>query len=670
MSAGLPRFLGQAAARARRYVAGMAALALSDILLDRAETQPDAIAYEAIGLDGEVRVVSYAQVAARAAALAAQLDGCGDGPALLAYPAGPDYAIAVFAGFLAGRPVVPAYPPGTSSPDRARLSAIVTDARPAVVIAPEVHQDLAAIPAALSVPGGEADATSWGRPHASDRQGIAVIQYTSGSTSTPKGVLVRHDSLAANTAAIAERFQLTADSRGLTWLPPYHDMGLVGGLLTPVAAGIPVRILAPADFLKSPLSWLRQIAESGATVSGAPNFAYDLCVRSLRDPARLQGIDLSRWQVAFSGGERVSERTLAQFTRTFSVAGFHPEAFVPCYGLAEATLMVSAGRWSGQAADGAAVACGAPVAGQRVAIVDPDRLVPADGEGEIWVSGPHVTDGYLSGDSASLFGELGGVRYLRTGDLGRWRGDELVVTGRIKDVIVYRGVNYHAQDLESAALDAAGPVGRAAAAFAIDSGPDLVPALVLEVRGRREEALAEQVRTAVLARTGLRLTLVALVRPQSVPRTSSGKTRRSACRDAFLAGAFADAVRSGDTPPASTGTALGRASSPAQHDDVRDTAAAELAVLIGGIAAEVCQQGTCGTDRTLADLGMDSVRAAEAAAVLESALGLAVPLEAVLGAATPREAAGALVAGWAAAGIRPGQVIECVLAAAAGQGAA
>jgi acyl-CoA synthetase (AMP-forming)/AMP-acid ligase II/acyl carrier protein len=642
----------------------MAAAALTDILLARADAAPDSVAYETLGPGGEIQALSYAQVAARATALAQQLAGGGGEPVLLAYPAGLDYAVAVFAGFLAGRPVIPAYPPGASSADGARLDGIVADARPAVVIAPEHHPGLA-VPTTLAVPGAEADPTSWGRPGTATGPDVAIIQYTSGSTGRPRGVLVRHDSLAANTAAIAEVFGLNADSRGLTWLPPFHDMGLVGGLLTPVAAGIPVRILAPGDFLKAPLWWLRQITETRATASGGPNFAYELCVRRVHHPDQLAGLDLSRWQVAFNGGETVRAHTLARFAQTFAPAGFRPEAFLPCYGLAEATLIVSAGHWSGHIDDrDPAVSCGTPVTGQRVALVESERLMPTDGEGEIWVAGPHVTDGYLSGDSSELFGELDGTRYLRTGDLGRLRDGELVPTGRAKDVIVFRGVNYHAADVEAAALEAAGRTGRTAAAFLLESGPDPVPVLVLEVRGQPDEAFAAHIRAAVLAHTGLRLGLVALARPRAVPRTSSGKVRRSACRDAFAAGTFDGAVCSGDAGVTGASPARGGAAAGPAGDRARDAATAELTALIDGITAGVCDIGECRPDDTFADRGMDSVRAAEAVAVLENSIGLTVPLEALLSTATPRQVADALVAGWAAAGVAPSHVIERVLTAA------
>jgi acyl-CoA synthetase (AMP-forming)/AMP-acid ligase II/acyl carrier protein len=631
----------------------MAALPLTDAMLVRADATPSAVAYELVDPTGRVSALSYAQVAARASALAEQLvGGRDDGPVLLACPAGLDYPVAVFAAFLAGRPVIPAYPPGPTAPDRDRLAGIVADARPAVVVTAPGQPDPGG-PAVLAVPGPEADTTPWGPPAGAAAADVAIIQYTSGSTGRPRGVLVRPDSVAANVAAIADRFELTEASRALVWLPPFHDMGLIGGLLTPVAAGIPVRIMQPGDFLKSPLWWLRQITDSGATASGGPDFAYALCVRRAqgRGDDALTGLDLSRWRVAFNGGESVRRRTLAEFTATFAPVGFRPEAFLPCYGLAEATLMVTAGRW--RATDGAAgapVSCGTPVPGQRVNLVDPERLVPVDDgdEGEIWVAGEHVTAGYLSGrDQDDLFGDLDGARYLRTGDLGYRRDGELFVTGRVKDVIIVRGVNYHAFDVEAAALDAAARSAGTAAAFAVDIEPEPFAALVLEVRGGPDPSLAAEVRAAVLARTGLRLGIVALVPPRSVPRTSSRKVRRSACRDALMAGAYDGSV---DGDPAPLAALADRRA--------RDTATAELASVICGVVAGVCDAEDCRPADNLADLGVDSVRAAEAAAVLEDALGLDVPLEAVLAAATPRAVAQALMDHWDGDGRTPGLIRE------------
>lgn len=601
---------------------------LTDVLHTRAEQVPDAVAYE-MTRGAEVETLSHAQLASRASALARQLAGYGEGPAVLLYPAGLEYVVAVFAAFLAGVPLVPAYPPGKSTvADRERLDSIVDDARPTVAVAEQPYQGRPTV----TVPGAEADDEPWHRVQPTTD--VAVVQYTSGSTGRPRGVLVGHDGLAGNTAAIVERFGLDATSRALTWLPPYHDMGLVGGILTPLAAGIPTRLMSPADFLKAPLSWLRQITESGTTASGGPNFAYDLCVRRARRDDALAGLDLSRWRVAFNGAETVKRRTLTEFAERFAPVGFDPAAFLPCYGLAEATLMVSAGRWTEPADADGRVSCGTPVPGQRVAVVDAERGTECEHgrEGEIWVAGPHVTSGYLAADASALFGELRGERYLRTGDLGYLHDGALVPTGRCKGVIVYRGENHHAEDVESAALDAVGAVGGAAAAFLVDTEPEPVPVLVLEVRRGADDTLASAVRAAVLEHTGLRLGVVALVPPRSVPRTSSGKVRRGACRDAYLAGAYNGGVidRSGHAAPAT---------------------ADALTAVACGIVAEVCEVPDCRPTDRLLDLGVDSLHAAEAAAVLEDALGLDVPLDVVLTAPTVRELTGALVARWRDGGV-------------------
>ncbi|NJP53188.1 fatty acyl-AMP ligase [Streptomyces sp. SBST2-5] len=633
---------------------------LVDILRSRAEREPDATAYELVGRDGRTTELSHGSLAGRASALAGQLTRCGDGPALLLYPAGLEYVVAVFAAFLAGRPVIPAYPPNQSSlPDRARIDGIVQDARPSVVLAPEQHTGMGEA-SFLTVPGAEADGTNWFRPPGAADQQVGIIQYTSGSTGNPRGVLVRHDSIAANTAAIARAFGLSESSRGMTWLPPYHDMGLIGGLLAPMSAGIPVRIMPPEDFLKAPLSWLRQITEHGVTVSGGPDFAYQLCVRRAHDDAALEGLDLSGWSVAFSGGETVRQQTMEAFARRFAPVGFDPGAFVPCYGLAEATLIVSAGHWAGPASD-ATVSCGAPVDGQRVHVVDPETGAPRQEgqEGEIWIAGPHITPGYHRADSTSLFGELHGETYLRTGDLGYLRAGELTVTGRAKDVIVFRGANHHASDVEAPALELLGRRAGTAAAFLVD-GPSACPVLVLEVRGERTPELAAQVRAAVLAGTGLPLGLVVLVPPRAVPRTSSGKVRRSHCREKFLAGAYADAIA--DDPQRLGELSAGEPSPPAAAD--------ELTMLICGIVAAVRDIPDCRPTDGLIDLGLDSVLAAEAAAVLEDALQLPVPLGTVLSAATPQDVANELMKGWLADGRAQDAVLDRVLTAIKGEAAA
>jgi acyl-CoA synthetase (AMP-forming)/AMP-acid ligase II/acyl carrier protein len=619
----------------------MADVSLADVLLTRADEAPDTVAYEFAEPAGQVSTMTHAQLAGRASALATGLARCGEGPVLIACPAGLDYVVAVFAAFLAGRPMIPADAPPSRPQADDRLAGIVADAHPAVAVAGRPGP-VPGVANVVTVPGSGTG--EWRRTRLPAGDDIAVIQYTSGSTSRPRGVLVRHSGLLANTHAIARRFGLTSASRGLTWLPPYHDMGLVGGLLTPMAAGVPTRILRPGDFLKAPLWWLRQITETGADTTGGPNFAYDLCVRRAQRDDALDGLDLSGWRVAFNGGEPVNRATLEAFSRRFAPAAFRPGSFVPCYGLAEATLMVSAGHWSPDAAEEAAVSCGRPVPGQELVIADPVRHVPvADGvEGEIWLAGPHVTAGYLAGADDELFGTVDGVRMLRTGDLGHLRAGALYVTGRAKDVIVFRGVNHHAADVERAALDEVGRTGGTAAAFGVETPAGTEAALVVEVRGVRERALAARIQAAVLTRTRLPLGIVALVPPRSVPRTSSGKVRRSACREAFLAGRLGDAVIHDRAGLAALVT--DRAAQPPD---------AGLVSVICGVVAGVGGADDVRPTDGLADLGVDSVQAAEAAAVLEDALGLPVPLETVLGAATPQEVADVLVTRWLADGHAP-----------------
>lgn len=618
---------------------------LAEILLARADSDPDTVGYEYVDEDDCVTRITYGELAARACSVAAELVAAGPRPAIVMYPQGLEYVAAVLGGFLAGVPVVPAYPSGSN--DRDRLAGIMADAGIGSILGPAAVLAAAdgLLPpdvARIEVPDAGVDVRPPDRSHGS---AVAIIQYTSGSTGTPRGVMVRHDSVAANTAASAERFALTGDSRVLSWLPPFHDMGLIGGILTPLSAGVPVRLMAPSDFLKSPLRWLHQITSAGATVSGGPNFAYELCVRRARDTEATAGLDLSRWVVAFNGAEPVRRRTMADFADRFAGSGFQTGAFLPCYGLAEATLIVTAGHWDGGRDGAGPVDCGPAVTGQDVAVVDPDRACPQpDGqEGEIWVAGRHITPGYWTGHDEDLFGDLAGQRMLRTGDLGVLRDGRLAVTGRIKDVIVHQGVNYHAADIEAAALLGSGNAGRTTAAFDLDAAG---ATLVMEVAGishlqdHGRSALAAAIRTSVLTRTGLLLGIVALVETRSVPRTSSGKVRRGACRDLLALGTYDD------------GVVIGR-----QYLDelgatrLRTETADDLSVLICGIAGEVCGAQRCEPTDSLLDLGADSLRAAEAAAVLQDAVGVTVPLELVMEALTPRRIAEGLVDKWVSDGL-------------------
>jgi acyl-CoA synthetase (AMP-forming)/AMP-acid ligase II len=569
--------------------AGPAPASFVDLLCLRAEREPERIGFEFLE-DGEERVarLGYAALDRRARAIAALLAGCGAAgqPVLLLYPPGLEYIAAFFGCLYAGAIAVPAYPPDPERLARTlpRLNAIVEDAgaRFALTTSPilSLVGALAGAPGLaglswLASDGIDLDmADEWTRP-AIRPDDVAFLQYTSGSTGLPRGVVIGHDNLLHNSREIERRFEHDRDSRGLIWLPPYHDMGLIGGILQPLYTGFCVTLMSPVDFLKRPLRWLRAVSRARATISGGPNFAYDLCVRKIAAEDRA-GLDLGSWKVAFSGAEPVRAGTIDRFARAFAGCGFRRAAFYPCYGLAEATLLVAGGRAgagpsalaldpqalarqvvspaaAGDAGARQLVACGGAVADHEIAIADPDsgERCPADRIGEIWVSGPGVARGYWRrpDESARVFGaELrggGGRRFLRTGDLGFLRGGELYVAGRSKDVIIVRGLKHHADDVERTA-EAAAPHIRSgcSASFSLDGPEDrviLVAELDRGAAGQGSEALAaiaDAIRTAVSEAHGFALSGVALLPPGSVAKTSSGKIQRHACRAAYLAGAF------------------------------------------------------------------------------------------------------------------------------------
>ena len=617
-------------------------------LREHAETRPDTVAYEFVESDGDVRSLTYASLARRVGALAARLldeAPAGDPrPALLLFPPGLDYVAAVFACFVAGVPAVPAYPPVPWQKEAGlrRLEALVTDARPGLALASsEVAPLMATMP--LTVPLIEVDDTEPAEapslsPHrASD---VGLVQYTSGSTQAPRGVVVTHDNLAHNIEAITAAFGVHPDSRAVLWLPPYHDMGLIGGILTPMWVGFPVTLMSPLDFLRRPLAWLAKVSQTRATVTGGPNFAYDLCLKRAAGGDDLGDLDLSSLEVAFNGAEPIRAATMRAFADRFAAHGFRAEAFLPCYGLAEATLMVSGRHWDQRPGD--PVSCGSPAGDQRVAIVDPEhrRRLPDGAEGEIWIRGPNVTGGYWSGGNDELFGVLDGGRWLRSGDLGRQERGELHITGRAKDVIVWRGSNYHAADVEYAAVHGMPGLRPVAAAFAVDGpeGPRTV--IVVEATSSAGPAgeVATEVRRRVLEGTGLRLDTVVVTSPGSVPRTTSGKVQRGLTRRRFVEGDYARHVEVG----APSGGTSGPAASAPTPQPLVDT--------VCGVFAAVCAVERCGPDDTLYEIGGDSVRAAEIAGILEGAFGVPVPVTDVLDAAMPVAVAGRILQAWVATG--------------------
>ena len=395
--------------------------------------------------------------------------------------------------------------------------------------------------------------------------------------------MVSHANLLHNLAYARHQGGNGRDTVSVSWLPVIHDMGLIEGVLQPIFAGYPAHLMAPASFLQRPIRWLRAITRHRATNSGAPNFAYDLCVRKIDDD-QLRELDLSSWRIAYNGAEPIRRDTLVAFHERFRAAGFRWRSFFPVYGLAESTLLVSTGDrdyepvirevdaaeiargFAGAARDGAParalVSSGPHGFGTRVVIVDVPTCIPcADGEvGEIWVSSPSVARGYWrrDADTAETFRARladGTGPFLRTGDLGTLIAGELFVTGRVKDVIVLRGYKYYPQDIElTAERQHAAIRGGCSAAFAVESEDGETVALALEVDPRqlpldqdaREELFAELVdgvRAAVAAEHGVVLSLVAIVSLGGVPKTSSGKLRRGACREALLDGSLGEIAR-------------------------------------------------------------------------------------------------------------------------------
>ncbi len=509
---------------------------------------------------------------------------------LIVLPPGPDFVSAFFGCQYAGVVAIPTLAPHPARPDRGlpRIRAILRDARPAAILTSEGLR--AAIgPPLLEDPGSPPDrllavdqidetrASDW-RPPAITAESLALLQYTSGSTGEPRGVMITHGNLLHNLGIIREAFGADERSVGVFWLPFHHDMGLIGGVLEPLFCGGQSTFLSPVEFIQRPIRWLQLITELGATISGGPNFAYDECVRRIA-PEQREALDLHSWEVAFCGAEPVHAETLNRFAEAFAPAGFRREAYFPCYGLAEATLMVTGGEKQeppvvapkpGSDTPGTAaefpselrsaparmlVGCGSVRGGQRVVVVDPETCHPlGEGEvGEIWVAGASVGQGYWGRPepSAQVFNARmadGQGPFLRTGDLGFLQGRELFVTGRLKDLIIISGRNHYPHDIERTAQGSHPAIrDNGCAAFAVETEQQEHLILVAEVdphvarRRAREDgprdssAIVQAIRRAVSEEHGLTPQRVVLVRAMAIPRTSSGKIRRLACREHFLA---------------------------------------------------------------------------------------------------------------------------------------
>ena len=524
-------------------------------------------------VEGEAEERSFADFCGRALRLAAGLQesGARGERVLLLYPPGVAFAEGFVACVLAGAVAVPAPPPDPTRLERTlpRLTGMATDADARFVLAPEIVCATAAAAAELAPElarrvwlAAEACAASTGRwsdPGAGPET-LAYLQYTSGSTGEPKGVRVTHGNLIHNSANIAAAFESGPGSVGVIWLPAYHDMGLIGGILQPLLYTFPVWWMSPLDFLRRPVRWLRAVTAARATISGGPDFAYALCTRKVADED-LAGLDLSSWRVAFSGAEPVRADTLAAFVRRFGPCGLDPGALYPTYGLAESTLIVTGGRAGdgaraleldadalarGEVRPGAGrtlIGCGAPLAGMEVAIVEPVTMTETAGVGEVWIAGPSVADGYWEDAEATratfaAHTAEGRGPFLRSGDLGLVRDGQLYLVGREKDVVIVRGRNIHPADVE-AAIAAAHPAIRAGgvAVFRVEHGGEERAAAALEVDRQRAwtpGALIEAVRRAAVLRCEASLAGVAILAAGALPKTTSGKVQRFGARELYL----------------------------------------------------------------------------------------------------------------------------------------
>ncbi|NVZ85969.1 non-ribosomal peptide synthetase [Pseudomonas yamanorum] len=613
----------------------------------RAAQTPDQLALRFLAETAEQgAVLSYRDLDLRARTIAAALQanaGLGD-RAVLLFPSGPDYVAAFFGCLYAGVIAVPAYPPeSTRRHHQERLLSIIADAEPSVLLTTTSLGDallqLEGAPQLLCVDSLSPEiAGNWVAPNLQDDD-IAFLQYTSGSTALPKGVQVTHGNLVANELLIRRGFgiDLNPDDVIVSWLPLYHDMGLIGGLLQPIFSGVPCVLMSPAYFLGRPLRWLEAISEYGGTISGGPDFAYRLCSERVSDSA-LERLDLSKWRVAYSGSEPIRLDTLERFAEKFATCGFTPNNFFASYGLAEATLFVAGGtrgqgipalRLDEQAlaanraepGQGAAImSCGTSQPEHAVLIADPATLatLPDNAVGELWATGPSIAHGYWRNPEATAktFVQHAGRTWLRTGDLGFMRAGEVFITGRLKDLLIVRGHNLYPQDIEQAIEREVEVVrkGRVAAFAVNDNGQEGIGIAAEISRSVQKilppEALIKAIRQAVAEACQEAPSVVVLLNPGGLPKTSSGKVQRSACR---------------------TRLADGSLDSYAQFPGVQAQAAdaaleSELQSQIAAIWCEQLQVTQAAADDHFFLLGGNSISATQVVARLRETLGLELNL--------------------------------------------
>ena len=646
---------------------------LVDVLHTRAQLHPERLGFTFLA-DGEEAEenLTFAALDQRARALAAELQRLNlqDTRALIVYEPGVEYLIAFLGCLYARVTAVPVYPPDPMRISRtmSRLEAILDDAQPRVVLTTSALRrwtdSLPGRGTSLErvVSSDELDldaATSWCDPGI-DAETVALLQYTSGSTSAPRGCVITHGNLLYNFQHIL-RFD-EPDAVAVSWLPMYHDMGLIGTVLQVLHGGRRLVCMSPLSFVQRPFRWLQAISRYRAYATAGPNFGYDLCVRKIADH-ELQQLDLSCLTLACNGAEPIRHETLERFARRFAPCGLRREAFYPCYGLAEATLIVSGGgkyqppvlrRFDaqqlshGQAVatrrnmDGARplVGCGRAVGGTTVRIVNPERRQPCPPGrvGEIWVRGPGVAHGYWNraAESREVFGaylESGEGPFLRTGDLGFLDDHgELFVVGRRKDLIIMQGRNHFPQDIEATVAQAHPSLRRdAGAAFAIDvQGAEQLVVVHEVVRPHRTEfaEVIAAIRTEVTREHEIAPHAIVLIKGGTLPKTSSGKLQRGECRARFLSAQLdvvyqwraAPELAADDLPQATPARVV------AQGNDVptREAAFRDVCELLAELRPESKHRVTWET-RLFGDLGLASIDAVALQGLVEERYGRQFP---------------------------------------------
>lgn len=562
-----------------------------ELIQDRVDQHPDRIAYTFLNYNGNPpETITYKNLELGAKSIAAHLQQrtSAGKRALLIFPSGLDYIKAFLGCLYAGVIAVPVYPP-TMSRNFLRLQSIIRDSNTEIIITTNrirerIESHLTNDSRTnhliwLTIDGLKDSAHEWSKIKL-DHNSLAFLQYTSGSTSSPKGVMVSHGNLLHNEWMLQTASGNHERTIQLGWLPFYHDMGLIGNVLHALYIGSTYIFMSPTDFLQRPYRWLEAITKYRATVSGGPNFAYDLCLRKITDE-QMSTLDLSSWEIAFNGAEPVRSETIERFSEKFADCGFRKEAFWPCYGLAEGTLLVTSVRKSEMpkyltvdkrklelnevvevtenTKDALTiVSCGQSWCDEKVLIVDPETFeeCPSNRVGEIWVKSSSVAKGYWNRheDTKTFFQAClasGEGEFLRTGDLGFIKDGELYVTGRLKDVIVIRGRNYYPNDIEFIVeqTDPAAINTGSSAAFSVEVGTEEKLVIVAELnrayRPRRTDdnqdtikKLLTKIRERVMDEFQVQPHAILLIKTGTIPKTSSGKIQRFACKQAFLKNEF------------------------------------------------------------------------------------------------------------------------------------